>query len=118
MTDGSEVWGFPKGHVDEGETVTEGALRELEEETGVTIDDITPYQLNFFLNYTSKTKNLFFYKVKVGKEFLDKEYFCRSIVENRNYPEIDKYLWCEISDLDKYIKNHMTKVVDKLKDLI
>lgn len=29
-------WGFPKGHVEEGETPQETALRELEEETGIT----------------------------------------------------------------------------------
>jgi 8-oxo-dGTP pyrophosphatase MutT (NUDIX family) len=29
-------WGFPKGHVEEGETPQETALRELGEETGIT----------------------------------------------------------------------------------
>lgn len=29
-------WGFPKGHVEEGETSLEGAARELKEETGIT----------------------------------------------------------------------------------
>lgn len=33
-------WDLPKGHVDPGETNLECALRELEEETGITVDDI------------------------------------------------------------------------------
>jgi 8-oxo-dGTP pyrophosphatase MutT (NUDIX family) len=33
-------WDLPKGHVDEGETEMQCALRELEEETGITVDDI------------------------------------------------------------------------------
>jgi bis(5'-nucleosidyl)-tetraphosphatase len=33
-------WDLPKGHVDPGETDMQCALREMEEETGVTIDDI------------------------------------------------------------------------------
>jgi bis(5'-nucleosidyl)-tetraphosphatase len=33
-------WDLPKGHVDEGETDRECALRELEEETGITAGDI------------------------------------------------------------------------------
>ncbi|OGR85710.1 MAG: hypothetical protein A3J74_10000 [Elusimicrobia bacterium RIFCSPHIGHO2_02_FULL_57_9] len=31
---GEEVWTFPKGHVEKGETPMEAALREVEEETG------------------------------------------------------------------------------------
>ena len=32
-----DSWGIPKGHVDSGETVVECALREVREETGVTV---------------------------------------------------------------------------------
>ena len=34
-------WDLPKGHVDEGESNFQCALRELEEETGITASDIT-----------------------------------------------------------------------------
>ena len=34
-------WDLPKGHVDPGETNLQCALRELEEETGITVSDIT-----------------------------------------------------------------------------
>ena len=52
-------WDLPKGHVDEGETEMECALRELEEETGITADDITVdpnfrYQLQYVVNYKKK----------------------------------------------------------------
>ena len=33
-------WDLPKGHVDPGESNRQCALRELEEETGITADDI------------------------------------------------------------------------------
>lgn len=34
------LWEFPKGGVDEGETLAQAALRELQEETGMSADDI------------------------------------------------------------------------------
>ncbi len=39
--DTPEAWQMPQGGIDEGETPKEAALRELEEEIGVTPNDIT-----------------------------------------------------------------------------
>ena len=36
----TDRWDLPKGHVDPGETELQCALRELEEETSITINDI------------------------------------------------------------------------------
>ena len=36
----SRRWDLPKGHVDEGETELQCALRELREETGIAAEDI------------------------------------------------------------------------------
>ena len=44
MSKNSQSWLFPKGHIDDGETDEEAAVRELHEETGLTnleyIDDL------------------------------------------------------------------------------
>jgi 8-oxo-dGTP pyrophosphatase MutT (NUDIX family) len=36
------VWSLPKGHVEQGETVEEAALREVTEETGITAAIVAP----------------------------------------------------------------------------
>lgn len=36
------VWSLPKGHVEEGETVEQAALREVREETGLTAEIVQP----------------------------------------------------------------------------
>lgn len=42
---GEEVWTFPKGHLDPGETPKQAALREVEEETGFACEVIGPLTL-------------------------------------------------------------------------
>ena len=39
---GRLVWSLPKGHVEEGETLEQTAVREVYEETGVTAEVIDP----------------------------------------------------------------------------
>ncbi|KNC80162.1 hypothetical protein SARC_07475 [Sphaeroforma arctica JP610] len=37
------AWSFPGGSLELGETVVEGAIRELKEETGVRLDSVEPF---------------------------------------------------------------------------
>jgi len=71
-------WDLPKGHVDPGETSLECAYRELEEETGITADDIEvddefkfkqKYMVTYKRsNYVPKKKKLIIYLAKLLHE--------------------------------------------------
>jgi len=43
----SHKWGFPKGHMEKGETEEETALREFREETGIVITDPLKKKIRF-----------------------------------------------------------------------
>ena len=58
--------GFPKGHVEDGETEVETAIREVKEETGIDIEVDTNYR--YTTNYSPKegvSKEVIFFLGKV-----------------------------------------------------
>lgn len=54
-------WDLPKGHVDDGETNLQCALRELHEETGITEDDLR-------IEDGFKYKDRYIFETKKGKK--------------------------------------------------
>ncbi|MCR5186447.1 MAG: NUDIX domain-containing protein [Clostridia bacterium] len=52
-----DFWGFPKGHVEEGETELQTALREVKEEVGLDVE-ITDEKFRYVLNYIIKAEDV------------------------------------------------------------
>lgn len=75
-------WGFPKGHVEEGETEVETAIREIKEETNVDVE----INENFRYVETYSPKEdvekdvVFFVAKKVGGENIAQEEEVQNIV--------------------------------------
>ncbi|WP_424245595.1 8-oxo-dGTP pyrophosphatase MutT (NUDIX family) [Elusimicrobium posterum] len=68
---GRKIWTFPKGHIEEGETPRQAALREVLEETGYKTTIVRPlirvhYAFTFQGNYIKKTVQWYLMK-KLGR---------------------------------------------------
>lgn len=81
-------WGFPKGHVENGETEIETALREVKEEVGldVEIDVEKRYTLNYIIrDEIDKTTVLYIAKPKNEKLVVQES-------------EIENVKWCDFEE--------------------
>jgi 8-oxo-dGTP pyrophosphatase MutT (NUDIX family) len=100
-------WGFPKGHVEEGETEAETAVREVFEETGlwVEINEENRFEFSYDIKDLNihKTVVLFTAKVvddsrfkKQDEEVAEMDWFKEDDVEDRLTFEDWKAVWRKI----------------------
>ena len=102
-------WSFPKGHVENGETEIQTAMREVKEETG--IDIIVDFSFREIVTYSPKKDTQ-----------KDVVYFL-AMAKNYNYTpqpeEISQIKWVEISrvhsilsyDNDRQSVNHVKPII-------
>ena len=102
-------WGFPKGHMEDGETEIETALREVKEEVGldVEIDKERRYTLNYVIrDEIDKTTVLYIAKAKSEETTMQEQ-------------EIENIRWCSFEEalntltFDNW-KEMFKKVIDDL----
>jgi 8-oxo-dGTP pyrophosphatase MutT (NUDIX family) len=97
-------WIFPKGHIEEGETADETAVRELEEEAGVTGEALTVVGASRFrLN---------------GEQFEVTYYLVRSLSSQRS-PEMREVKWCRFDEARTLLEfADARRLLDKAEKLI
>ncbi|MBI2148262.1 NUDIX domain-containing protein [Candidatus Woesearchaeota archaeon] len=101
-----EMWDFPRGLIEKGETPGDDIKREVKEETG--IEDI-----KFIKGFKEKVK--WFYKKEGQTIFKEATYY---LAETKNKEvkisfEHDDFRWCNFEDALKLIKFSNTKNVLK-----
>jgi 8-oxo-dGTP pyrophosphatase MutT (NUDIX family) len=112
--EGRDIWSIPKGRSDDGEKITETAIREVLEETGLDFSDRID-ELQFICAYTHNSRQYWFYALEVDEIDLD-SMFCTTMVdEKRPYPEVDKYILVDKDEYLDYVHNHMAKVIHQLR---
>lgn len=83
----SQKWGFPKGHMENGETEEETARRELKEETGIAWDGQYTNRIRF--------RNNIYFIVDVTKDDVMTQMHIEDV------EEIEKIAWLSDNDIMK-----------------
>lgn len=80
-------WGYPKGHVEERETERETAIREVKEETGLSINIMDNFRVKdkYFINGNTMKEVIFFLGKAVDNSV------------NMQYEEISDYKWADVN---------------------
>ncbi len=103
----NKYWGFPKGHVEEGQTVKQAALREVKEEGGIETEIIDKVGESKYI-YTNKEKQKVF---KVVTIFLMK-YLSGDLKDHDS--EVSDLGWFSIEDaLNKLSFSNDQKLLEK-----
>jgi 8-oxo-dGTP pyrophosphatase MutT (NUDIX family) len=97
-------WIFPKGHIEDGESADEAAVRELEEEAGVTGEALTEVGSSRFRFD--------------GEQYEVTYYLVRSETSRRS-PEMREVKWCRLDEARTLLEfADAQRLLDKAEKLI
>ncbi len=110
-------WDLPKGKIDKGETLEQAAIREVEEETGVSALSIQSKvyisgfdNLATYHSYVFKNKNA----MKISHWYMMKTIDDSELVPQAE-EDIDDAVWVDIQDIPSYFHNMYSSIIDILK---
>lgn len=121
-----DFWSIPKGKVEEGESMLEGAIRETYEETNIDFNFINKLHYSMHqlepVNYGHKKKILHpFLCVEVANFPWDHiEIKCNSNVpdERGGFPEMDDYKWVSLEEAKALLHDTQVACIDKIIELV
>lgn len=90
----SKKWGIPKGHLEDGETVSEGIYREIEEETGLVLRDVVESYSKQFKCYVGESLIKLYTKVFIVDDNIT--------LQPKDKEEIDDVMWLDLSLCEDY----------------
>ncbi len=116
----NDYWNFPKGHVEEGESEMETAIRELYEETGIK-------EVKFIDGWRQQTQFIYKEMHREKPEFIRKDFVLylaeadmktkvNLLVKEDSGEKINGYAWLDFKMANKYLKFKNLKEILKEAD--
>lgn len=100
-------WGFPKGHIEKGETLKETAIREVKEETNIDVEIIKEkqYEMEYSPEEGIMKKVIFFIAKPTSKEAKPQE------------TEVQKVEWVTIEEaIEKLTFDNAREILKKIRE--
>lgn len=112
-------WTIPKGRQNDNEDFFNTAVRELEEETGVKLQDLKVLKIYSLptVEYQTKLKTLVSFLVITSTDLTDFSFFCNSYTENK-MPEMDNWKWISIDQISEYLHESQQKNLELIKEIL
>lgn len=103
-------WDLPKGKLDDGETLEECALREVQEETGIRNLELDQFHMKSYHMYVLKS-SMVIKETSWYSMYSNDEELINQIEEG-----ITKVLWIHVNNLDQHVQKAYRNVQSILKD--
>jgi 8-oxo-dGTP pyrophosphatase MutT (NUDIX family) len=106
-------WDIPKGQGEPGETAQQAALRELVEETGLTLAPARLLDLGHFAYRPDK--DLYLFAARAARDETDlSRCICTSLFPSRTtgamIPEMDAFRWTSPAEIERYASRSLARV--------